>query len=80
MKLLYSIKTNEKKEIGIVYVVGCPDKDLIEKLDYYGDEGYKFYEILSAAYPDADAFEFVKIVDSVSEDSLVIPWNLVSFK
>lgn len=86
-KLQYNIKEN-KKQIGTVYVVGCPvfgcpvfgcPTKEFEKLDNYGDEGYKFYEILTAAYPNADTFEFVKIVDDVSEESLIIPWNLVSW-
>jgi hypothetical protein len=79
--LVYLIIDSNDKEMGQVYITGCPDaENLAEKLDNYGDEGYKFYEILSTIFEDLAKIEFIDLLnkeDEIPQSVVHIPWKIV---
>jgi hypothetical protein len=80
--LVYMIFDSNENEIGQVYITQCPDaENLPEKLDNYGDEGYKFYQIISTVFEDVSKIEFLDIFDKefkIPQTVVQIPWNLVT--
>jgi len=81
--LLYSVCSGEE-EIGQVYVTHCPSLELANKLNYYGDEGWKFLEIVKTLFLEQDVTEINLILHQDAnvrrhdgETICVVPWKLV---
>ncbi len=78
--LLFSVIKKEV-EIGKVFVTGCPDLDLSEELLEFGDNGYKFLEIVEAIYGPVDKVELLTTSESSQiphhdENTCVVAWKL----
>jgi hypothetical protein len=77
--LLFSILKN-KIEIGKIFVTDCPDVKLAEGLLEFGDDGYKFCEIIDGIY-DFDDVELLTTsttsgIPHYDNKTCIIPWNL----
>jgi hypothetical protein len=80
--LYYFVYGSENQYVGNVWITYCPDLDLIDQLDNYGDEGYYFLEAVETLFGHISKIELdyhqpTGQPRAEGPETCTIPWSLI---